>query len=129
MNPSVLIVDDEPITRNMLRLILERAGFDIVEAEDGLMALLIVAEQKPDVILLDVMMPNMDGLTVCRKLRSNANTATLPIVLLSAKTSSEDMASGLAAGANKYLGKPVSREDLVRTIREVLQSLPSQTGN
>ena len=125
MKPSVLIVDDEPMTRNLLRLMLERAGFDILEAEDGLKALMMVAEQPPDVLLLDVMMPNMDGFTVCEKLRGQADTAVLPIILLSARTSSEAVQMGLAAGANRYLTKPIRREELIHTIRDVLQNIPS----
>ena len=128
MNPSVLVVDDEPLTRNLLRLMLERAGFDILEAEDGLKALLSVSENKPDVIVLDVMMPHMDGLTVCEKLRSNPETAVLPIILLSARVNPEAVQEGMEAGADEYLSKPVSREELIRTIRSVLEGLPSQSG-
>lgn len=128
MNPSVLVVDDEPLTRNLLRLMLERAGFDILEAEDGLKALLSVSENKPDVIVLDVMMPHMDGLTVCEKLRSNPETAVLPIILLSARANPEAVQEGMEAGADEYLSKPVSREELIRTIRSVLEGLPSQSG-
>jgi DNA-binding response OmpR family regulator len=126
LNPSVLIVDDEPLTRNLLRLMLERAGFAILEAEDGLKALEVVANASPDVLLLDVMMPNMDGITVCETLRAQAKTAVLPIILLSARTSPEAVRMGLEAGANEYLGKPVSRNELISTIREVLQTVPSK---
>ena len=125
MNPSVLIVDDEPMTRNLLRLMLERAGFDIWEAEDGLIALAAIAERMPDVLLLDVMMPNMDGLTVCETLRSKPETAALPIFLLSARTNPEAVELGIHAGADRYLGKPVGREELIQTIREVLENMPS----
>lgn len=125
MKPSILIVDDEPLTRNLLRLMLERAGFDTSEAEDGLKALLMMAEQSPDVLLLDVMMPNMDGLTVCEKLRAQPETAVLPIILLSARTSSEAVRAGLDAGATKYLSKPINRKELINTIHEVLQNIPA----
>lgn len=125
MKPSVLIVDDESMTRDLLRLMLERAGFDISEAEDGLQALLMVAEEVPDVLLLDVMMPNMDGLTVCEKLRAQAETAVLPIILLSARNSPESISEGMKAGATRYLGKPVAYEKLVKTIHEVLEGTPS----
>lgn len=126
LKPSVLIVDDEPMTRNLLRLMLERAGFVILEAEDGLKALEVVAKSPPDVLVLDVMMPNMDGITVCETLRAQTETAVLPIILLSARTSSEAVQKGLAAGANEYLGKPVSRDELIRTIRTVLHGEPSK---
>lgn len=125
MKPSVLIVDDEPMTRNLLRLMLERAGFEISEAEDGLQALLMVAERPPDLLLLDVMMPNMDGLTVCEKLRAQAETAVLPVVMLSARISPEMVKEGIKVGATRYLGKPINREELIETIREVLANIPS----
>lgn len=127
MKPSLLIVDDEPMTRNLLRLMLERSGFTIFEAEDGLEALEVVAEKQPDLLILDVMMPNMDGITVCERLRADAETAVLPIILLSARTSPEAIRTGLEAGANKYLGKPVGREDLIRHVREVLDAVPQTT--
>lgn len=113
------------MTRNLLRLMLERAGFEISEAEDGLKALLMMAEQPPDVLLLDVMMPNMDGLTVCEKLRAQAATAVLPIILLSARTSPEAVKAGMDAGATKYLSKPINRKELINTIHEVLHNIPS----
>lgn len=113
------------MTRNLLRLMLERAGFAISEAEDGLKALLMVAEQSPDVLLLDVMMPNMDGLTVCEKLRARPETAVLPIILLSARTSPESVKAGMEAGATRYLGKPISHEQLIQTVRDVLENIPS----
>ena len=78
MNPSILIVDDEPMTRNLLRLMLERVGFDISEAGDGQEALDMVAEKQPDLLILDVMMPHVDGITVCERLRAQAETAVLP---------------------------------------------------
>ena len=125
MKPSVLVVDDEPMTRNLLRLMLERAGFEISEAEDGLKALLMVAEQPPDVLLLDVMMPNMDGLTVCEKMRAKVETAVLPIILLSARTSPDAVKAGIDAGATRYLAKPISQKELIATIREVLENIPA----
>ncbi|MCA9897614.1 MAG: response regulator [Ardenticatenaceae bacterium] len=124
MNPSILIVDDEPMTRNLLRLMLERVGFDISEAGDGQEALDMVAEKQPDLLILDVMMPHVDGITVCERLRAQAETAVLPIILLSARTSPEAVRMGLEAGANKYVGKPVSREALIGHVRELLKAVP-----
>ena len=129
MNPSILIVDDEPMTRNLLRLMLERAGFRILEAEDGLKALEAVAEHNPDMLILDVMMPNMDGVTVCETLRAEAETAALPVILLSARTSPDAVRQGMQAGADRYLSKPISREELIRHVREVLQGIRSQFGS
>ncbi|MCC6603809.1 MAG: response regulator [Anaerolineae bacterium] len=129
MSPSILIVDDEPMTRNLLRLMLERAGFRILEAGDGLQALEAVADQDPDLLILDVMMPHMDGITVCETLRADAETADLPVILLSARSNPEAVRLGMQAGANRYLSKPISREELVRHIHEVLQGIPSQFGD
>ncbi|VAW34567.1 hypothetical protein MNBD_CHLOROFLEXI01-4532 [hydrothermal vent metagenome] len=125
MTPSVLVVDDEQMTRNLLRLMLERTGFEILEAEDGLKALLMVAEHAPDVLVLDVMMPHMDGFAVCKALRNQIETADIPIILLSARTSADFIQRGLDAGANRYLGKPIGRDELIRTLREVLQGIPA----
>lgn len=117
------------MTRNLLRLMLERAGFKILEAEDGLQALEVVAAENPDLLILDVMMPNMDGITVCETLRAEAETAVLPVILLSAKTNPEAVRLGMQAGADRYLSKPISREELIRNVRETLQGIPSQFGN
>jgi len=120
MSWSVLIVDDEPLTQDLLRLMLEPAGFRVTEAENGLVALQKVQENKPDIMILDVMMPFMDGITVCKKIRSNDETADLPIVMLSGKTHLNAVEEGLQAGANRYLSKPMSRSDLIQNLREVL---------
>jgi CheY-like chemotaxis protein len=128
VTPSVLVVDDEQMTRNLLRLMLERTGFNVLEAEDGLMALEMVAEHMPNVLLLDVMMPNMDGFTVCETVRNQAETADIPIILLSARTSADFIQRGKDAGANRYLGKPIGREKLVCTLNEVLQGIPVSYG-
>jgi len=117
---SVLVVDDEPMTRTLLQLMLAPADCEVIEAEDGLDALEKIKAGLPDVVVLDVMMPNMDGLTLCRILRQDPHTADLPIILLSAKTNAEAIQEGLLAGANKYLTKPVARHDLVASIEEVL---------
>ena len=123
MSWSVLIVDDEPGTRELLRLMLEFAGYDVFQAEDGLDALEKIKQVQPDVVLLDVMMPHMDGLEVCRHLRSDPATAELPVIMVSAKIQVDAIREGLDAGANRYLTKPVSRNNLLETIREVLTTL------
>ncbi len=117
---SVMVVDDEPMTRTLLQLMLVPADCEVVEAEDGLDALEKIKESIPDVMVLDVMMPNMDGITLCRILRQDPRTSDLPIILLSAKTHAAAIQEGLLAGANKYLTKPVARQDLVNSIEELL---------
>jgi two-component system response regulator ResD len=120
----VLIVDDEPMARTLLRLMLVRVGFNVSEAEDGYDALEQVQQNLPDVILLDVMMPGMDGFSVCEELRQRKETATLPIIMLSAKTDLDSINKGLRIGATKYLTKPISPEDLTRHVKEALDLKP-----
>ncbi len=121
MTPSVLIVDDEAMARTLLRLMLVRAGYDVIEAENGYDALEKVKHDKPDLILLDVMMPGIDGFTVCETLRAQPDTAGLPIIMLSAKTDLDSINRGLAAGASRYLTKPLSPDELTRHVAEALR--------
>ncbi|MCI0396584.1 MAG: response regulator [Chloroflexi bacterium] len=120
MSYSVLVVDDEPMARTLLRLMLVRAGFEVREAEDGYDALNKVKSDVPDLMILDVMMPGIDGFAVCEALRGDQKTAGLPIIMLSAKTDVESVNRGLRLGATKYLTKPVSPDDLTRHVREAL---------
>lgn len=120
LTQSVLIVDDEPMARTLLRLMLVRAGFNVSEAEDGYDALEKVQDYQPDIILLDVMMPGMDGFTVCETLRGEEKTSALPIIMLSAKTDLDSINKGLRVGATKYLTKPISPEDLTRHVHDAL---------
>ncbi|MGD2048779.1 MAG: response regulator [Chloroflexota bacterium] len=120
MSQSVLVVDDEPTARSMLRLILVRAGFEVLEAKDGYEALEQVKRYIPDLMLLDIMMPGMDGFTVCETLREQERTADLPIIMLSARADPESINTGLRVGATKYLTKPVTPDELTRHVREVL---------
>ena len=110
---SILIVDDEPTARTLLRLILVRAGYHVVEAVDGYEALAKLKETAVNLVLLDVMMPGINGIDVCRKIRDNEKTAVIPVLLLSAKTDVHSIRRGLAAGADEYLTKPISAETLL----------------
>lgn len=121
----MLVVDDEPMTRDLLRLMLEHANFAVVEAKDGVEALELVKQSLPDLVILDVMMPGIDGLTVCKKMRSDEATADLPIIMLSARTQPEAIEAGLRAGATMYLTKPVSRKELIQHMHEVLNQVAS----
>lgn len=117
---AILIVDDEPTARTLLRLILVRAEYTVVEAVDGYEALKKLAKNAVDLVLLDVMMPGMDGIEVCEKIRAAEETAVVPILLLSAKTDVLSIRRGLSAGANQYLTKPISPDLLLRYVRESL---------
>ncbi len=127
MSQTILVVDDEPNARSLLRLILVRAGFEVLVAQDGYEALKVVQEKIPDAMILDIMMPGIDGFEVCEKLRSNEETANLPIIMLSARADSESVNKGLRVGATKYLTKPVTPEMLTKQVHEVLsiEGLPS----
>lgn len=120
MKYSVLVVDDDPMKRQLLRMILERAGFMISEAADGLEALQALAAATPDLMTLDVMMPRMDGITVCERVRENPEMATLPIIMMSARTDTKSIQAGLEAGANQYLRQPVMPDKLLKAIGELL---------
>ena len=124
MNKTILIVDDDPITINLLQLILKPAGFTTFTAQNGLEALEKVAEYKPDALLLDVMMPIMDGFTVCREIRSQKATAQLPIIILSTSAQARSVQKGMEAGASKYLFKPISRDKLIGEITQIIEQYP-----
>ena len=117
---SILIVDDEPTARTLLRLILVRAGYHVVEAIDGYEALAKLEKTAVDLVLLDVMMPGMNGIEVCRKIRDDEKTAVIPVLLLSAKTDALSIQRGLAAGAYEYLTKPISAEVLLNHLGSAL---------
>lgn len=116
----VLIVDDESMARALLRLILTRAGFEVMEAENGVDALANVARKQPDLVVLDVMMPGMDGFEVCLNLRQQVETSDLPIIMLSARADLDSITRGIEVGATKYLTKPISREELIQQVADVL---------
>lgn len=122
MSESILVVDDEPMARTLLRLMLVRAGFEVIEAEDGYDALEKLKNSLPDAMILDVMMPGIDGFHVCEAVRGNLDLSELPIIMLSAKTDTDSVNRGLSVGANRYLTKPISPEELTRQVRDVLNT-------
>jgi diguanylate cyclase (GGDEF)-like protein len=121
IKPRLLIAEDEPHLREILRFQLETAGFDVVDASDGLEALELATAAPPDLILLDVMMPRMDGYQACRQLRASYLTRHIPIIMLTAKSTAADKINGLEGGANDYLTKPWEREELVVRVRNALE--------
>jgi len=123
MGYSVLVVDDDPMKRQLLRLILERAGFGVAEASDGPEALVSLDKRVPDIMTLDVMMPQMDGFAVCERVRQNPKTAELPIIIVSARADGGSIREGLAAGADRYLPQPVMPDKLINTVNELLPPL------
>jgi DNA-binding response OmpR family regulator len=123
MSRKILVVDDDRGMRLLLRVALERKGFQVTEAPDGQAAVDQVLALPPDLILMDVMMPQMDGLTACRVIRNTERAAHIPIIMLSALTSDEDKQKGLDAGAILYLTKPVSPLTLVETVNQILEDV------
>jgi DNA-binding response OmpR family regulator len=105
---TILLVDDEPHVLEVLRVTLEDLGFALLEAEDGPRALQIAKDQKPDLVILDVMLPSMSGLEVCRALHEARDTERIPVILLTARNGEEDEKAGYEAGADRYLTKPFS---------------------
>ena len=114
--PQILIVDDNETNRCLLTARLDAEGYETVEAENGEKALEIVREIVPDVILLDVMMPKIDGFEVCRRLKDRYNTWFVPIIMVTARTDSQDVVTGLNAGADEYLTKPIDHAALVARV-------------
>lgn len=118
--PRVLVVDDDRAIQQLLEVNLELDGYDVAKAVDGAEALEMVASFGPDIILLDVMMPRMDGREVCRRLKADPKTSALPIVFLSARAQEMDVSLGMELGAAAYLTKPFEPQDLLDTVRRVL---------
>ena len=119
---SVLVVEDDSELRDMVCLMLKYKGFEVKGAEDGIDGLDVLSSWHPDLIVLDVMMPRMDGLTMCRQVRQVPETADLPIIMISGRTQGQVVKEGLAAGANKYMLKPMSLDALMQNIQELLPS-------
>jgi len=117
---SVLIVDDDPVVRRMLQLSFESEGFDVLTAGDGIEGLEAMRSGKPNVVVLDIMMPKLDGMKVMRELMSDDELRGTPVILLSAKATSLDIDLGLKAGAADYVTKPCDPIDLVERVRSLL---------
>jgi len=113
----ILIVDDNPENRQILGSLLVKAGYDVGVSHDGYNALEFVTKVEPDLILLDVMMPGMDGFEVCKKLKSDLSTKHIPIIFLTAKTNSEDIVKGFKTGGLDYVGKPFNTEELLARVK------------
>jgi CheY-like chemotaxis protein len=112
----ILVADDEPDIVRLIAVTLERAGHEVVTAADGFEAVQTAVERRPDAVLLDVMMPRMDGLTALRQLREGPVTQHIPVVLVSAKSESIDIDIGMKAGAAAYISKPFKPADLAAEV-------------
>jgi len=123
----VLIADDDTVVRDVVRRYLERDGLDVAVAGDGDEALRVLATQRVDVAVLDVMMPGPDGLTLCRSLRSS-QSFPIPVILLTALGEEDDRIAGLEAGADDYVTKPFSPRELALRVKSVLRRAPGPTS-
>jgi two-component system phosphate regulon response regulator PhoB len=119
--PTILVVEDEAPLLTLLRYNLEKQGFKVEEAADGQEALMRVAEARPDLVLLDWMLPALSGLEVCRQLRRRPNTRDLPIIMVTARTEDQDAVRALDTGADDYIAKPFAMESLLARIRALLR--------
>lgn len=121
MKPTILIIDDEPDAVELIEFNLKNSGFQVKTAEDGAEALAKARSVLPSLIVLDVMLPEMDGFEICKLLRRDANTAAIPIIMLTAKAAEIDRVLGLELGADDYLTKPFSPRELVLRIKKLLE--------
>jgi cyclic di-GMP phosphodiesterase len=120
MPSTILIADDEPAFRDFLGTLLRTQGFRVVAAGDGIEALDEFAHHQPDLVLLDIEMPHVDGFEVCRRLKQNPETKLTPVVLVTGLTASEDRIRGIEVGANDFLSKPVDRNELMARVKSLL---------
>ena len=118
---KVLVVDDEENIRMLVKFNLEKAGYEVLEASDGNKAIETAVNSTPDIVILDLMLPGIDGLEVCRNLKRHPRTAALPIIMLTAKSDEIDRVIGLELGADDYMTKPFSQRELVARIKAVLR--------
>src|SRR6266436_6965099 len=119
--PRILIVDDQPMNVDILKTRLAVHGYELLTATDGAEALEVACAQQPDLILLDIMMPRIDGIEVCQRLKADTSLPFMPIIMVTAKADSKDIVAGLEAGADEYLTKPVDQVALVARVKSVLR--------
>ena len=119
--PLVLVADDDGDIRALVAFRLEKAGYEVIAAGDGEQALRLAQERSPDLAVLDVMMPRLTGLEVTERIRADAATRAMPVILLTARAEESDIARGLEAGANDYITKPFSPQELRARVQAILE--------
>jgi len=117
---KILVVDDNPSNLRLLKYMLSKEGYEVITAKNGIEGLKMALQEAPDLIILDVMLPGMDGFEVCHRLRGESRAVCLPVLMLSAKGQPIDRETGLKVGANEYLTKPVNRKQLLESVRKLL---------
>ena len=128
MKKLIMLVDDESGMLDLVGLILQRQGYSVLKARDGLTALALLESSTPDLFILDVMMPDMNGIDLCRHIRSRPQTAETPIVMLSARTDLETKRQSFEAGANLYLSKLAVHRELAIVVRDMLALRTTKAG-
>lgn len=120
MGKRILIVEDEESLLKLEKIFLSSRGYEVVGVVDGPAALAALEKERPDLILLDIMLPQMDGFEVCKRIKQNPQTASIPVIMLTAKKSSEDMAKGKEVGADNYITKPFKSANVIEIIQSYL---------
>jgi CheY-like chemotaxis protein len=126
--PTVLVVDDEPTIRTLIRAVLEPTEYSVVEAVDGVSALEVAGKLRPDLILLDVALPRLSGLEVCRRLKGDSAMASTPVILLTGFVQQAEREAGKQAGAEGFIAKPFSPAALLKRIDEAVRRQPAATA-
>ena len=129
MQKTVLVADDQPHIVRLIQVNLEKVGYRVVTAADGLEALRKVREEIPDLVILDVIMPHKDGFEVLREIKHDPKLAHVPVIMLTVKTQNADIVEGLREGAEMYLPKPFHPKELVSLIRRALEGGPEEALN
>ena len=118
MPEKILAIDDDPLLLNLIEQSLEKGGYEVIAASDGQEGLRLLAERRPHLVVLDIMLPSMDGWEICRRIRK---VSTIPIIMLTARGEESDVVAGLEVGADDYLTKPFLVEELVLRVRGILR--------
>jgi len=121
---KILIVEDEESLLRLESIILTSKGYDVIGVADGIAAIEQISRSIPDLVILDVMLPDMDGLEVCRKIKNDPFTSKVPVIMLTARKGSKDMERGLEAGADAYMTKPFKSAQLIDMIENTLSKMP-----
>lgn len=119
--PRILIIDDDPAISDLVSINLEMAGYDVQQAVDGIKGQALAVQLQPDLIMLDLMLPKVDGFTVCQRLRRDERTADIPVLMLTALGQIQDKIQGFDSGADDYLTKPFDVEEMLARVRALLR--------
>jgi DNA-binding response OmpR family regulator len=128
INPRILVVEDDADTRLLLKILLAGAGYNVVVAADGEMGWKLLMETPPDLLLSDIMMPGLDGFALLQRVRADPRTRTVPVILLSAKSADNDVARGLALGADDYLIKPFQKNVFLAKVKNKIACFSPVAG-